>query len=107
MMARQFPKFEISTTVQFTWVASAAPNSLYLAILTASETLVNSVAGVQSGGGNWYAFVTIPDSFGKYPCYLKAVWTATMSTHAGNASPFVNPMLFEVDKTKVFPFAGS
>ena len=42
-----------------------------------------------------------------YPCYLKAVWTATMSTHAGNASPFVNPMLFEVDKTKVFPFAGS
>ena len=101
-MAKPYRAFEVGTTVQFTWVGSTAPSSLNLAILSASETLVNCGAAVQSGGGSWYRFVTIPDSFGSYPCDLLALWTATTSTHAGSASQFLNRMVFKVRKTAPF-----
>jgi hypothetical protein len=110
-MAAAFKKVEAGTTPQFTWTASDAPNSLGMAILTASGTVVASVAAVQSGGGMWYAFATVPDSFGVaiasgaladytgYPCYLLSQWTATASTHAGNNTPFVHRLVFEVHRT--------
>ena len=102
-MPRRLKEFEAGTTVQCTWGGSDAPSSLYLRVITASETLVRSVSAIQSGGGNWYAFVTVPDSFTKYPCNLMAEWTATLSTHAGNASQFVNRMEFVLIKTKAYP----
>ncbi len=102
-MAKLYSQIEVSTTPQFTWVGSTAPSSLSLQVKTASSTIVGSVAAVSSGGGNWYAFMTIPDSFGNYPCYLLAEWTATASTHAGSASQFVNRMVFEVIKTAAYP----
>ncbi len=98
-MASRFKQVEVTDTPQFTWVGSTAPSSLSLTVRTASDTVVGSVAAVQSAGGNWYAFVTIPDSFGNYPAYLMAEWTATASTHAGSATSFVSRMVFEVIKT--------
>lgn len=101
-MAKNFRRVEVGTTVQFTWVGSTAPSSLTLAIKTATETLVSSGPAVQSGGGSWYRFVTIPDSFGRYPCDLTAEWTATASTHVGTSSPFVTRQLIKVVKTKAY-----
>lgn len=101
-MTYPFRQVEVGGTYQFTWTASTNPSSLWLAIKTASETLVTSRAAVTSGTGAWYAFATIPDSFGKYPCYLMQVWTAIASTHAGSASPFVAQQVFEVTKTQAF-----
>lgn len=110
-MPPAFKKVEVGTSPQFTWTASDAPNSLGMAIFTASGTLVASAAAVQSGGGMWYAFATIPNSFGVavasgalpdyagYPCFLMVEWTATASTHAGNNTPFIHRLVFEVHRT--------
>lgn len=99
-MGKLFPEVEWSSTYQFTWVGSTAPSSLSLLIRTASETVTNSVAAIQSAGGNWYAFVTMTTTFPYYPVTLKAEWTATLSTQAGSASPFVSVMLFELVRTQ-------
>lgn len=106
-MARPFREVEAGTTVQFTWVSSTAPSSLTLVVKTSTDTIVNSGPGVQSGGGSWYRFVAIPDSFGQYPCDLLAEWTATASTQAGSASLFVTRMLFKVRKTTPFGFSAT
>ena len=102
-MANPFRKVELFSTQQFTWVGSIAPSSLTLAIKTASETYVTSaIAAVQSAGGNWYAFVTITTTFKYYPVTLVAEWTATASTHAGSASPFISRLVFELDYTQAY-----
>ena len=101
-MPSRYRQIEVTDTLQFTWIGSSSPASLSLTIRTASYTVVGSVAAVQSAGGNWYAFVTVPDSFGDYPAYLMAEWTATASTHAGNSTRFVSRMVFEVLKTIAF-----
>ena len=101
-MPPAFPQVEVGSTIQLTWVASSAPATLGLQVKTASETVVASLSAVQSGGGSWYAFVTIPDSFGRYPADLAGIWTATASTHAGNSSPFITTQLFQVTKTTAF-----
>lgn len=99
-MAKPFSQLELYSTYQFTWVGSTAPSSLSLLIRTASETVANSVAAIQSGGGNWYAFVTMTTTYPYYPVILKAEWTATLSTQAGSASPFISTMLFELIRTQ-------
>lgn len=100
-MGNPYRVIEVGTTPLFTWTGSADPSSIGVAVLTASKTIVGSVAAVQSGTGNWYAFITIPDSFGAYPCYLLSEWTATTSTHASSATPFVKRLGFRVTKTTV------
>ena len=102
-MANPYIQVEVGGTYQFTWSASTAPASLTLQIKTASATAVASYVAVSSGGGAFYVFVTIPDSFGKYPCFLMQEWTATVSTQAGSASPFVTRTIFQVIKTLPFP----
>ena len=97
-MAYPFTKVEAGTTSKFTWSADTSPASLFLAIKTASATLVASIAAVSSGVGAWYAYVTVPDSFGKYPAYLLQEWTATISTQAGSASPFITRAVFEIGR---------
>lgn len=99
-MSKLYSQLEWGSTYQFTWVGSTAPSSLSLVIRTASETAVNSVAAIQSGGGNWYAFVTMTTTFPYYPVMLKAEWTATLSTQAGSASPFLSTQLFELIRTQ-------
>lgn len=99
-MAKPFPQLELYSTYQFTWVGSTAPSSLTLLVKTASETVTNSVAAIQSTGGNWYAFITMTNTFPYYPVTLKAEWTATLSTQAGSASPFISTMLFELIRTQ-------
>lgn len=102
-MARQYREVELFTTAQFTWSGSTAPSSLTLAIKTASETFVNSaVAMVQSAGGNWYAFATITTTFQYYPVTLIAEYTATASTMAGSASPFISRLVFQLVRTQAF-----
>jgi hypothetical protein len=101
-MAAPYIRVEVGDTKQFTWSAATDPLSLSLAIKTASETLVASLAAVTSGTGNWYVYVTIPDSFGKYPCHLMQEWTAIQSTHANSRSPFITRQVFEVTKTLPF-----
>ena len=101
-MPSRYRQIEVTDTLQFTWIGSSAPASLSLTIRTASDTVVGSVAAVQSAGGYWYAFVTVPDSFGDYPAYLMAEWTATASTHAGNSTRFISRMVFEVLKTQPY-----
>jgi hypothetical protein len=101
-MAYPFRQVEVGGTYQFTWTASTNPSSLSMVIKTASDTIVASVAAISSGTGAWYAFATIPDSFGKYPSYLLQQWTATASTPAGSASPFITKQVFEVIKTQAF-----
>lgn len=99
-MAKPFPQLELYSTYQFTWVGSTAPSSLSLLIRTASETVTNSVAAIQSAGGNWYAYVTMTTTFPYYPVVLKAEWTATLSTQAGSTSPFLSALLFELVRTQ-------
>jgi len=101
-VAKPFSIIEAGSTVQFTWSAASDPSSLTLAVKTASGTTVASVAAVQSGTGAWYAHATITDSFGTYPFYLTHEWTATRSTQAGSASPFLTRVVFEVVKTQAF-----
>ena len=101
-MPAAFKQVEVGSTIQLTWVGSTAPSSLSVQVKTASETVVASVAAVQSGGGSWYAFVTISDSYGRYPVDLAAIWTATASTHASNTSPFITTGLFQVTKTTAY-----
>lgn len=102
-MAKPIRTAQLFSTTQFTWVGSTTPSSLSCLIRTASETVIASVAAVQSGGGNWYAYVTMTTTFPYYPVYLVAEWTATASTMAGTASPFINRMVFEFDYTQAFP----
>lgn len=104
-MAKAFRQVEVTGTYQFTWIGSTAPSSLTAVVFTASATVVFSTPAVQSGGGNWYVFGTIPDSFGTYPAPLRVEWTATASTHAGSASLFRSNLVFEVIKTLAF-YAG-
>ena len=99
-MAKPFPQLELGSTYQFTWVGSTAPSSLSLLVKTASETITNSIAAIQSGGGHWYAFVTMTTTFPYYPVQLKAEWTATLSTQAGSASPFLSTQIFELIRTQ-------
>jgi len=106
-MAKPYRSFEVGTTPQFTWTGSTAPSSLSYAIKTATGTLVASGPAVQSGGGAWYTFVTIPDSFGNYPADLMIEWTATASTHASSASAFINRMVFTVKKTNPYGWPGN
>ena len=106
-MAKPFRSFEVGTTPQFTWTGSAAPTGLGYAIKTATGTLVVSGSAVQSGGGGWFAFVTIPASFGTYPVDLMIEWTAVASTHASNSAQFINRMVFSVRKTAAFGRPGN
>lgn len=106
-MAKPFRLFEVGTTPQFTWTGSTAPSSLSYAIKTATGTLVASGPAVQSGGGGWYAFTTIPDSFGTYPVDLMIEWTATASVHTSNSAQFINRMVFSVKKTAPFGRPGN
>lgn len=102
-MPRPYRQFESGTTAQFTWTASTAPSSLSLAILTASGTVVDSGPAVQSGGGNWYRFVTFSGGlFPSYPRVLSYEWTATASTHTNSQAQFVNRDLFRLVKTQAF-----
>lgn len=101
-MSYPLRQVEVGGTYQFTWTASSDPSSLSMAIKTASATVVASVVAATSGTGAWYAFATVPDSFGKYPCYLMQEWTATASTQAGSASQFLSRQIFEVIKTQPF-----
>jgi hypothetical protein len=101
-MPKPYRIFEVGTTPQFTWVGSTAPTALGLQIKTASESVVASLAAVQSAGGNWYAFVTIPNSFGRYPADLIAEWTATASTHVSSLTPFLYRMPFTVKRTAAY-----
>ena len=102
---RPYRTVEAGNTVKFTWTGSTAPSSLSLQLKTASETVVASVAGVQSFDGNWFAFVTVPNSIGgSYPVDLLAEWTAIASTHLGSATAFVSRMPFKVTKTTAYGY---
>ncbi len=104
-MSRPYRSFEAGTTAKFTWTGSVAPNSLSLLLRTASETVVGSVAGVQSAGGYWFAFAAIPNSFGgKFPVDLLAEWTATASTHIGSLTQFLYRMPFKVTRTSAYGY---
>src|SRR3989304_2528237 len=100
-MPRPYRQFEAGSTAQFTWTASTAPSSLSLAILTASATLVDSGPAVQSGGGNWYRFVTLPNSFGP-SAVLMYQWTATASTHTNSQAQFITRGPFRLVRTQAF-----
>lgn len=102
-MAKPIRRIELYSTTQFTWVSSNIPATLSCAIKTASETLITSVAAVQSTGGSWYAFITLVTTFQYYPVSLVAEWTATQSTMAGSASQFINRLVFDLDYTQAFP----
>lgn len=104
-MPRPYREFQVETAVKFTWTGSTAPNSLTLTIKTSSETVVASVAAVQSAGGYWFAYAVIPNSFGgKFPTDLMAEWTATASTHISSETTFVNRMPFTVKKSAAYGF---
>lgn len=67
-------RFLIGTTVQFTWVSSgAAPSSIYTAIYTGSETMINSVAMTSTGNGHFNSGYTVSNTPGFYVGETKAV----------------------------------
>lgn len=105
-MPKPLTRVEAGTTVQFTWVASSNPSSLYLSVRDQAGLFTNTVAGVSSGTGNWYAFMTITDVFTLYPQVMMATWTAVSSTHASSVSPFISKMLFQVIKTAPWNIGG-
>jgi hypothetical protein len=51
------------TTLKLTWVASGVtPSGIYSHLVTGSEAIMSTVAGVSSGNGAYYALVTLPNS---------------------------------------------
>ena len=74
-------------TVRFTWVSSGAnPSSIGVNIMTGSETAVSSNTFTSSGGGLYYADVTIPSTPGYY---VAEAWS-TIST-----KPYKNRVMFK------------
>ena len=57
----------IGDTVKVTWVDSGVtPTSIYAALFSGSETLINSVAMTDSGDGHFFGLITLPDTPGYY-----------------------------------------
>ena len=57
----------IGDTIVVTWVDSGVtPTSLYAALFSGSETLVNSVSMTSSGNGHFFGLITLPDTPGYY-----------------------------------------
>ena len=95
-MARE--RFEQGDTVQFTWQSSVAPDAApSFAVITASETVINSQTSVQSGSLQYFAMVTMSmDNTGPYV----AEWRAAKTVNA-IAYPFVKRFVFKVEGTLV------
>jgi hypothetical protein len=86
-------KIQAGTTRELTWVWSgSSPDSLYVAIVDGEESTVSSQSMVSSGGGLYYAEVTLPSSKGYYVASFNA-------TIGGN--PYIDKIPFKIVYTEV------
>jgi len=88
--------FDISNTVQFTFVSSVAPDSAPIFKVTGIEnTVVSSVTAIQSDTTHFYTLYTMPSSQGVY----MGEWFA-QKTVAGSVYNFNKKFLFSVRPTR-------
>lgn len=79
MANRKIYREQAGTTKILTWTSSGiTPTTLYAALYTGSDTLVNSITMIESGSGlgTYYAPITMPTSLGQY-------YTEMVATIAG------------------------
>ena len=73
-------------TVQFTWVASVAPNAAPIfAVRDKDNTVIHSATAATSNTTDFYALFTIPDG----DAWYSGEWTA-LKTISGSAYQFIN-----------------
>lgn len=91
-------KFELNTTVQFTFVSSVAPGSApAFGVEDRNGTLVQSFSSIQSDSTHYYTLLSV-NSEGVWT----AVWRAT-KTFNGSARDFYKRIPFAVGRTKGEP----
>lgn len=89
-------QFEAGDTVQFTFVASVAPDAAPTYKVTGvADTVIASITAVQSSTTAFYALFTMPTSVGIYV----GEWLAK-KTFSGSAYDFITRFLFKVDQTR-------
>lgn len=82
------------TTIRTTWVSSGvAASPICSALLTGSETVVHSVAAVDSGNGHYYAVHPVPSSGGWYVNR----WLASIGVNTYENRQLVRAQRLEVD----------
>lgn len=90
------PVIEPGNTVQFTFVASVAPDSApTFKVRDVGDTVVASITAVQSDSTHYYALYTVPDS--DQP--MVGEWYA-LKTFSGSARVFIKKYPFNVAKTR-------
>ena len=92
----RIPTVEViaGTTLRATWVNSGiTPTSIGSALITGSETLVNSIPGVSSGNGFYFALNPIPTSGGWYI----NEWIAIIGSNTYVDRQLVRSIRLEVD----------
>lgn len=97
------PRIEAGTTRQFTWVASAAPSTISMALFNSSGSLVSSATATSSSATSFFRFVTLPasaDAFsGTFPARYLAEWRAVVD---GNL--YITRDELEIVDTRATPF---
>lgn len=82
------------TTIRLTWVSSGTiPSGAASSLISGSETLVSSVAAVDSGNGHLYAVHDVPTSGGWYI----NEWQATLVGKTYRNRQLVRSQRVEVD----------
>ena len=91
-------RYEAGDTVQFTWQSSVAPDAApSFAVITTSQTVLNSQTSVQSNSLAYFAMVTMPASAnGPYVGEWRAAKTVNSVEY-----PFIKRFLFKVEGTLV------
>lgn len=84
------------STFMPTWFSDGVtPTTIASAIRNSSESLVNSVAAVASGGGHYYALNPIPSSYGN--TWFVNEWIAVINANTFVSRQFVRAVLPETD----------
>lgn len=82
------------TTIRVTWVSSGVvPSGICSNLLSGSETLVQSVGGVESGDGHYHALHRVPTSGG---WYINR-WYAAVAANTYESRQLVRSMRLEAD----------
>lgn len=85
-MTTEVIKLTLGSTFRTIWVSSGtAASPIYFRVLSGSETMVSSYAGVSSGNGHFYADISINS-----PGLWKGEWTAQVGINT-----YVSPQWFE------------
>ncbi len=91
-------QFESQNTLQFTWVASVAPDSAPILKITGVDgSTVTSLTSISSDSTSYYALYTLPNTQG----ICMGEWYAE-KTVSSSVRPFIKRFVFNIVPTKQF-----